>query len=59
MNGEEDLDTLGNRFILQLESYLLWTTSFDADAVNKQAFEPYTAKSVTKQLVDALNKIIK
>ena len=59
MNGEEDLDTLGTRFINDLESYMLWTKSFDPAAVNKQAFEPYTAKSVTKVLVDALNKLIK
>lgn len=59
MNGEEDLNTLGTRFINDLESYLLWTKSFDPAAVNKQAFEPYTAKSVTKVLVDALNKLIK
>jgi len=59
MNGEEDLNTLGIRFINDLESYLLWTKSFDPAAVNKQAFEPYTAKSVTKVLVEALNKLIK
>ena len=59
MNGEEDLNTLGTRFINDLESYLLWTKSFDPGAVNKQAFEPYTAKSVTKFLVDELNKLIK
>ena len=59
MNGEEDLNTLGTRFINDLESYMLWTKSFDPAAVNKQAFEPYTAKSVTKVLVDALNKLIK
>ena len=59
MNGEEDMNTLGTRFINDLESYMLWTKSFDPAAVNKQDFEPYTAKSVTKVLVDALNTLIK
>jgi hypothetical protein len=59
MNGEENLNTLGTRFRDDLDSYLLWTRSFNPADVNKHAFIPYTAESVTKVLIDELNKLIK
>ena len=59
MDGENDLDTLGERFIQQLQEYLYWAVSFDPNSVNKQAFEPYTAKAVTKVLIDAIEKCLK
>lgn len=59
MDGENDLDTLGERFIKQLENYLHWAISFDPHSVNKEAFEPYTAKAVTKVLVEAIEKCLK
>lgn len=59
MDGENDLDILGERFIQQLQEYLCWAISFDPLSVNKEAFEPYTAKAVTKVLVDAIEKCLK
>jgi hypothetical protein len=58
MDGEKDLDTLDERFIQQLNNYLIWAKSFDPQLVNKAAFEQYSAKAVTNTLVNALNKVV-
>jgi hypothetical protein len=58
MDGEHDLDTLGARFIQQLNEYLKWSKTFDPNSVNKEAFEQYSAKAVTKVLVDAINQCL-
>lgn len=58
MDGENDLDTLGQRFILQLKQYLTWANSFDPKSVNKEAFEQYSARAVTKTLVEAIEKCL-
>ncbi len=58
MDGENDLDTLGERFITQLNNYLSWAKSFDPQLVNKETFDQYSARAVTKILVDALNKLV-
>jgi hypothetical protein len=58
MDGENDLDTLGKRFITQLNTYLSWAKTFDPQLVNKAAFEQYSAKAVTNTLVNALNKVV-
>jgi hypothetical protein len=58
MDGEHDLDTLGARFIQQLNEYLKWSKTFDPNSVNKEAFEQYSAKVVTKILVDAINQCL-
>jgi hypothetical protein len=59
MDGENDLDTLGIRFIDQLKKYLLWSIAFDPSIVDKECFDAYSAKAVTKKLEDALNEIFK
>jgi hypothetical protein len=58
MDGENDLDTLGDRFILELKQYLTWANSFDPKSVNKEAFEQYSARAVTKTLVEAIEKCL-
>jgi hypothetical protein len=58
MDGENDLDTLGERFITKLNTYLSRAKTFDPQLVNKAAFEQYSAKAVTNTLVDALNKLV-
>jgi hypothetical protein len=58
MDGEKDLDTLGERFITQLNNYLSWAKTFEPQLVNKAAFEQYSAKAVTNTLVNALNKVV-
>jgi len=58
MDGENDLDTLGERFINQLNFYLNWAKTFDPQSVNREIFDHYSAKAVTKILVEALNKLV-
>ena len=57
MDGENDLDTLGVRFSQQLTDYMKWTKVFDQKKVNNDAFEKYSAKAITLELVNSLNKI--
>jgi hypothetical protein len=56
IDGEKDLDTLGGRFLKQLQEFLIWARSFDYLSVNQAAFEQYSAKAVTKVLVEAIEK---
>jgi hypothetical protein len=58
MDGEKDLDTLGQRFIQQLHHYFSWAKTFDPQLVNKELFQQYSAKAVTNTLVNALNKLV-
>lgn len=57
MDGENDLDSLGERFITHLNTYLNLAKSFDPQLVNKAAFEQYSAKRVTEILAQAISKI--
>ena len=58
MNGEEDIDSLPTRFLEGLKQFQDFQQSFDPDKINKAAFEQYSAKAVTKVLVDSLNQIV-
>jgi hypothetical protein len=58
MNGEEDLDTLGERFIYQMKQFLTWANTFDPSAVDTKAFDQYSAKTVTKLLVESIEKAL-
>jgi hypothetical protein len=57
MDGENDLDTLGERFAKQLNDYILWAIEFDPNSVNKEIFNQYSAKAITGILVNALSKV--
>ncbi len=58
MAGENDMHTIGQRFIGQLNEFLGWANIFDPAAVDKTAIEQYSARSVTKTLVDAIEKCL-
>ena len=57
MDGENDLDSLGERFVNTLKIYLNLAKNFDPSSVDKTFFEEFSAKAVTKVLVEALNKV--
>ena len=57
MDGEKDLDALGEKFIDHLYDYITWAIDFDPNSVNKEIFNQYSAKAVTGILVNALSKI--
>ena len=56
MDGENNMDLLGERFIQQLQQYLPWAKNFNPDLVDKVALEQYFAKAGTEKLANALNQ---
>ncbi len=58
MKGEEDLDTLSARFLEGLKEFMLFKQTFDPSKINRAAFEQYSAKAVTAQLVEKLDEIV-
>jgi glycosyltransferase involved in cell wall biosynthesis len=58
MKGEEDLDTLSARFLEGLREFEIFRKAFDPNRINRAAFEQYSAKAVTAQLVDKLDEIV-
>jgi hypothetical protein len=57
-NGEEDLAIIRNSFAGFMESFLLFAKDYDAAQIKMELFEQYSAKNITRQLVDLLNKIV-
>ena len=58
MKGEEDLGTLSARFLEGLQDFENFRKSFDPNKINRAAFEQYSAKAVTAQLVEKLDEIV-
>jgi hypothetical protein len=58
MKGEEDLDTLPARFLEGLKEFMVFKQTFDPNNINRAAFEQYSAKAVTAQLVEKLDAIV-
>jgi len=58
MKGEEDLDTLSARFLEGLKEFMVFKQTFDPGKINRAAFEQYSAKAVTTQLVEKLDLIV-
>lgn len=58
MKGEEDLDTLSARFLEGLREFENFRKTFDPNKINRAAFEQYSAKAVTAQLVEKLDEIV-
>lgn len=57
-NGEEEISLIENNFAAIVEKYLAWVKIFNPKKINKNIFEQYSAKSITKQLADLFNLII-
>lgn len=58
MNGEKDLDSLTQRFLEGLKQFQEFQQNFNPSKINKAAFDQYSAKAVTAQLVEKLNEIV-
>lgn len=58
LEDENDIASFGNRFVNHLDQFYLFYDSFDADKINSKVIEAYSGMSVTRLLVDALNKSI-
>ncbi|WP_407525586.1 hypothetical protein PDL71_03850 [Lacibacter sp. MH-610] len=55
--GENDLNTIGNKWMSCWERYLDFYKKFDPHNVNREVFNRYSARAVTKELADLLNQI--
>lgn len=58
LDGENGLHTLCQLFIDQLSEFLTRANTFDPASVDKIAFEQYSSRSVTKTLVDAIERCV-
>lgn len=58
MKGEEDLDTLSARFLEGLKEFMVFKQNYDPSKINRAAFDQYSAKAVTAQLVEKLDEIV-
>jgi hypothetical protein len=56
--GAADLPQLENSFATVVRQYLVWSKSFDPNTIDQKIFETYSARNVTKQLVELLNKVV-
>lgn len=57
-NGETDLKYIENNFRAALKAYLNWSANFNSNRVNKEAFNPYSAKAVTSKLAALLDAVV-
>ncbi|WP_207492039.1 hypothetical protein [Aridibaculum aurantiacum] len=55
--GENDLATIGSQFASKLSQYLELIKTFDSAQVDLQAFDEFSARNVTRILVEALEKV--
>lgn len=55
--GENDLNTISSNWMSCWKRYLDFNKKFDPDNVNRKVFNRYSARAVTKELVDLLNQI--
>lgn len=55
-NGANDVEKIERTFTLFFEEARTFISSFDADLVKQDVFEQYSAKAVTKQLAQLLDK---
>ncbi len=55
-NGEEDVKMIEEIFLIIFDKYRHFNRSFQPTQVDKKIFDQYSAKSVTRQLAELLNK---
>lgn len=58
-NGTEGLEAIQQNFTHTWNQFRLYLSAFNPGNVNQAAFNKYSAKSVTKQLVGLLDRVIK
>jgi hypothetical protein len=56
--GEEGVENISTNFLPVYKNFIEFIYNYDYDKVNKQAFDQYSAKAVTKILADALDKVV-
>ena len=58
-NGEGDLDSISEKFARQFFSFYSFAKTLEPASVNRESFEKYSAKNVTKSLAALLEIIVK
>ena len=56
--SEKEIKKIENEFSIVFKDFLSFAATFKPSQVNHNVFENYSAKNVTKQLADLLNKAI-
>ena len=57
-DGEKGIEKIEKGFSNVFRDFLLFAATFESEQVEQEVFETYSAKNVTKQLADLLNKVI-
>lgn len=58
LNDESDISSFGTSFLAKLKEFQLFCNSFDSKNINLSVIDKFTGESVTRLLVNALNKSI-
>jgi len=57
-NGENDVTQISKDFPIMMKSFKSYIQQYDPASVNRSVFETYSAKSVTKKLVDLIISVL-
>ena len=57
-DGAAGLDMIENNFALLTAAFTEWIKNFDPSSIDKEIFETYSARNVTKQLAELLNQVV-
>jgi len=57
-DGEKDMATIENNFLPKAKEYLSFINHFTPENINTDAFDKYSAKAVTKKLVDLIEAVV-
>lgn len=56
-SGEEDIDSIKNNFVSLFNEFLLFQKLYNAEKINIEMFDQYSAKEVTKTLANLLEQV--
>ena len=58
-DGANDLTRIENNFALITTAFTEWIKNFDAASIDKEIFDTYSARNITLQLAELLNRAVK
>ena len=58
-DGADDLTRIENNFAPITKAFTEWIKNFEAASIDKEIFETYSARNVTMQLAELLNRVVK
>lgn len=57
-DGEHQLNLIETDFPILVKKYMEWIKNFDSASIQKEIFDAYSAKNITKQLAELLNQVV-